>query len=314
MAGDQKDKCGVNGEVCVACGSSQDCVAGKCSCKENGSCTGCCDGDSCKAGSSDTVCGTTGGICTDCTSQSAYCLSGVCTKDCSVLSCKDGCCVGKACEKLGAANANNCGVGGVTCQNCGTGETCENGTCNNSTVCNSTSCTGYKCCSKGTCQQGYLDSSCGENGEVCRACAAYQRCFDYDCVPKDSSLWDVIVSRVVLDSGTAWDGWPQSPPPDVFVEVTIGSQTKKTSTKSDTYIPIFDEYLMTVSFKDLYNKIDFVIKDQDLLWSTQVIADCYENPLVSEIEQGWSEIYQCFGDPQNQHLMSIKFDYKLNSQ
>ena len=184
-AGNTATHCGTGGSGCVECSAeTEQCLNNVCESRaecgpEN--CAGCCDGELCKLGTSDTACGMGGVAC-----QACDCHSGSCDTpaQCGPANCA-GCCsrlFAATCE-IPAAQAlppltRTCGLGGVKCDECEDDETCEGG------VCTKTGClqTCEGCCDRtGVCQPGDTDLACGNPGELCRACPAMQRCVDGDC-------------------------------------------------------------------------------------------------------------------------------------
>jgi hypothetical protein len=88
--------CGKCGVTCV---SGQTCAGGACTC-DNQSCTGCCDGASCRSGDTDALCGAGGGVCRQCATGET-CQNGVC-----------------ACTKRSCPRQHVCAAAGSTCQTC----------------------------------------------------------------------------------------------------------------------------------------------------------------------------------------------------
>ena len=79
MAGTATDACGANGAACIECPTGQECVSaaggGACQCDATSCPTGCCDASGiCQPGDANTVCGTAGASCADCTNV-GYCSS-----------------------------------------------------------------------------------------------------------------------------------------------------------------------------------------------------------------------------------------------
>ncbi len=158
--------CGV-GHVC---GSSQVCLSGVCttrcqrtsdcpagfacngstcttSCNVNQPCHGgCCSGGTCTNGLSAAACGTSGGVCTNCSSQSTNtaCVSGAC-----------GCNVAADCPPLNACSPSLHACSLALCGGANTG--CNGGCCTN-------------LASGGTCVAGSSDTQCGGTGGQCANC------------------------------------------------------------------------------------------------------------------------------------------------
>lgn len=315
VPGNAADNCGTGGVACSQCGSNLQCVGQKCACTTT-SCPGCCDGDTCKAGSDINFCGTAGAACAKCTGTDK-CLAGTCQTDCSFLTCK-GCCNGTSCVE--PTNVSNCGAYGSACASCGGTDTCENGTCNDAAKCNSSNCpTG--CCKNGVCQVGTFNDACGENGKVCELCGQHLYCgkdpyyFTQECLATNSSTWDVIVSKVTLNSNptSPWDSFIESPLPDVYVEVTVGTQTGKTSQKDNQFTPTFDDYVLTASAADLATKISFKVYDKDFIGS-DLIGSCTDVIYPSELKDGYILIPGCGGDPANKDVLSIEFKFVVKGK
>jgi hypothetical protein len=88
-------------------------------------CDGCCQGDTCVAGSEDSACGSGGEACESCSAEST-CEQGSCVALACAETCA-GCCEGGVCQTGEAAQA--CGSGGAECTACATGDTCQEGAC-----------------------------------------------------------------------------------------------------------------------------------------------------------------------------------------
>lgn len=91
---------------------------------------------------------------------------------CGPSNCTSGCCnTAGQCVTFSGQSASTCGVGGVACSACATGESCSNGAC----TCGGSMCNG--CCGSGnTCVSPASNAQCGANGAACTACAADQEC------------------------------------------------------------------------------------------------------------------------------------------
>lgn len=129
------------------CGNNQQCVGGQCVCNAASCPNGCCNSGVCTTPTTVSLCGKPGLACTSCNATLAdsclngdcscgslgavcasgqRCVSGTCV--CDATSCPNGCCKG-ANQCLSPSNTSQCGLGGVACQTCGTGQTCPNGAC-----------------------------------------------------------------------------------------------------------------------------------------------------------------------------------------
>lgn len=176
VTGDNANSCGSKGDTCVDCGSTgQTCgtersCAGAASCNP-GNCAGCCVGERCVSGASDTTaCGKNGVTCATCLTK-GRCADGVCQAPptCDARNCLSGCCSAAGQCLTGADNAS-CGTGGAACTSCTAGgKVCTGNACVTPT-CGPGNCAG--CCSDGMCVTGGVDTACGLNGAACINCAA----------------------------------------------------------------------------------------------------------------------------------------------
>jgi hypothetical protein len=92
-------------------------------------CSGCCDGNSCETGSSNSFCGNNGYSCIKC-SSGYTCTGGACVKDATPYNCsKDcsGCCIGNKCYN--GTETTSCGKTGKGCIECLVGFFCNNQVC-----------------------------------------------------------------------------------------------------------------------------------------------------------------------------------------
>jgi hypothetical protein len=150
-------------------GLNCDVPSGRCVCRQNGRCSGCCvSATICRQASDQTkdACGLGGKACEAC-SEHARCKTedGACV--CDALS-TFGCCLPDG--KTGRPGTTNdaCGKDGDPCEVCDTGETCTAQTCQAATSCASS------CAAEGHCE--FLN--CGGNLLCCDlgACTAEDRC------------------------------------------------------------------------------------------------------------------------------------------
>ena len=83
----EQKECGPDGfgGSCGECISGQECVDGKCLCTAASCGQGCCDGNQCRSGDSDDLCGGGGGDCADCESDFLACIDRTCK--CTKASC-----------------------------------------------------------------------------------------------------------------------------------------------------------------------------------------------------------------------------------
>jgi uncharacterized protein YciU (UPF0263 family) len=200
----------------------------------------------------------------------------------------------------------------MQCLQCGGGDGCYGGTCNNASQCGSsgTDKCANGCCKNGTCQAGTSDLACGDYGDTCVYCAPHMTCdASYqECVLKPTAKLDVTIVSAEIDSTKDWDsGFEGDAKPDVYIEVTIGTQTKKSKTVDNDYNPVFNEYLMTSVASDLMGTIKLKVLDSDNWSGDDTIADCQQYFLQGELESGTATIYYpCTG---NSDLKSITFKF-----
>jgi hypothetical protein len=103
-------------------GTTSDAGCNELTCK-----TGCCSGDLCVPGTSDTTCGTFGTNCLNCALGNQACKAGACVAA-ACVGCTTGCCQGSSCE-LGMSD-QACGAKGALCINCSSrNQACVNGLC-----------------------------------------------------------------------------------------------------------------------------------------------------------------------------------------
>lgn len=130
--GTQDTACGVNGAQCNNCRNqfpAAVCQSGSCQavphCDQLTCPFGCCQGNTCVAGTQDTACGRNigdagpvgGGQCQNCTLFGQTCQGQQCVAKCNKNTCPNGCCQGNVCNTSGRANAA-CGQFGAQCDNC----------------------------------------------------------------------------------------------------------------------------------------------------------------------------------------------------
>ncbi|MBN8613960.1 MAG: hypothetical protein J0L92_25410, partial [Deltaproteobacteria bacterium] len=172
-----QDHCGSG----PACGEGQRCVDEACVCDAVSCASGCCDGDTCRAGMEPSACGAAGLACTRCPAGES-CEGGHCS-GCDAESCPEGCCSGSTCLPR---SVMACGTEGATCSPCsepssdgcgddgacacGTGPACSvgqrcvGGLC----ICDETSCPAG-CCDGASCRLRSR-ATCGAAGASCVAC------------------------------------------------------------------------------------------------------------------------------------------------
>lgn len=172
--------CGTGGNACTGCthegkgGTCEPLDAGGGVCNGVQACNtdncnfGCCNGDFCEQGTSDTACGALATACVVCpTGQS--CVNNGCQSPpfCSASNCGT-CCQGNQCVTGDADQA--CGEQSEPCQDCASrGLVCQNHQC--VPGCSPSNCTG--CCDGNVCAQGNQDLACGSGGVACQDCTQH---------------------------------------------------------------------------------------------------------------------------------------------
>lgn len=180
MDGNLREACGAGGEACSTCDSGERCSRNACveavaPCNAQTCPDGCCAGRECLPGTANAACGTGGRACSSCGDE-LECREGGCAEPikppCDPSTC-NGCCVEGVCVDGFADDA--CGSGGIACETCFEGESCDGGRCYEAdSECGLTSCDG--CCSAGVCLAGTDESACGAVGSACRSCAVGTMC------------------------------------------------------------------------------------------------------------------------------------------
>jgi hypothetical protein len=129
------------------------------------------------------------------------------------------------------------------------------------------------------------------------------------CTIKPSSNWSVSVESVEADCTKDYDyAFPSgnATKPDIYVELTVGGQVKKTKVISDTCNPVFNEFLLTATASELMGSIQIRVYDYDPIGADDPIADCQETIYESELESGSATLY--YPCPSTD-LKSIKFTF-----
>lgn len=304
VAGTDKSACGSGGTHCVTCAASQQCVNNACSC--GAGCSGCCDATgTCRSGFDDKACGLGGAPCKDCT-PAGSCVNGTCSSggSCGPSSC-NGCCQGTTCKKGDEVTA--CGQGGQPCQKCVSGETCSPvGTCVNSSKCDPSTCTG--CCKGSQCLSGQSASACGSGGAPCTSCSSNQLCKSGGCVLDPTSKWGIVIGEASIDTSKKWDTLVYTAP-DPYVSISVGSNTHKTTTKSDTYTPKWDEYTFTTSASAITTwGMNVSIYDDDS-WpsSDQLMGACKISVTEKVLSSGAGMVNSCGSSG---HIKKLTFTFK----
>ncbi|MBW2735110.1 MAG: hypothetical protein JRH20_22235 [Deltaproteobacteria bacterium] len=161
--------CVIEGKICDA--ATQSCKAPPPLCPNCA--TGCCQGNTCLSGNTDTACGALAQACTDCSRSgltcdvnARQCLGGGVCGECPTGCCKDGKC------EVGFADGA-CGGAGRPCDDCTlVGHKCDPAT----RYCSQNPCLGCAGCCTGTaCVTGDSVDACGSGGQSCVNCTAMGR-------------------------------------------------------------------------------------------------------------------------------------------
>ena len=223
---------------------------------------------------------------------------------CSSNTCA-GCCSGTLCVLVPYDQA--CGYGGAPCQACLSTQTCKDGACVTPSVCDATSCSGG-CCSQGQCQSGTQDSACGTGGAACQSCESGKVCVGQTCITKGSGSYQVLlVSLLIKDSWLVcgWSGLYPETKCDPYVEISVGSTTKTSSTKADTHTPVWNEPLLTASETDLTGQVVIKVKDEDT-GPDETIGTCYPKITSADLSAG-KKVDNCGAD-----VTDLTLEFKPN--
>ena len=179
LPGNELASCGAAGQQCLTCAAGQVCRAqpgggGVCegtpACGPQ-NCGGCCTPEGqCVTGSDTNACGRQGQACQACPAGQTCGPNRTCQPlpTCGPANCA-GCCVGNNC--VIATTPAACGRGGVACQACAQGETCNAGVCQPGPKCGPGNCAGC-CVGDDICAVGTQATACGAGGQQCNNCAA----------------------------------------------------------------------------------------------------------------------------------------------
>ena len=302
--------CGQAGSPCAVCGSSQECVGNKCACTAT-ACKGCCEGDKCQSGHLEATCGLNGAKCAKCKSGES-CVKGACSTACGAKSCPAGCCdVGGVCRA--GTDVGNCGASGNKCTQCNAsaGEVCTKGTCNNVLSCNATSCN-KGCCASSQCKFGNTNQECGSGGKVCEICKSYQSCQSNTCKLKGTANWSVTLIDVQVDATKDYDPNTiiSNPAPDIYVQLTVGTTTKKSKTVDNTAHPVYNEFLLNGTTLQLLGAIKIKVWDFDPYDPDDPLADCTDTFYEYEVEKGKATISYCGSSYTNFKSIQFAFSHK----
>lgn len=303
VPGGADDACGQGGRLCQNCGSSSKCIANRCDC-DAASCPGCCEAGTCKSGTDRESCGKSGISCVKCGINQLCSSSGVCTDTtgCSASNCA-GCCDGPECK--GGNSDQLCGKGGIACNVCKSGETCQAGICNNPATCGPGSCNG--CCSASVCLMGRSKANCGTNGGLCETCKSYELCSaTKGCELNNDALWGITVVSATIDPSKGWDTWPANSAPDVYMELTVGTLTFSTSQKDNDYDPVWNEYLGAVKTGVILNvPMQIKILDNDSPFGPETVGACSATVALSVLTSSSQTVVNSCG----QYVSKIYFKF-----
>ncbi len=252
--GDEDERCGANGAMCMACGEGQACSEdGTCitvtDCTSE-NCEGCCSSDgTCLPGNQAEACGVMGQACEACVDGTA-CNAGRCMGGCGPDNCAGCCNAMGAC--VGGDADDACGRAGLSCEDCSAnGATCGGGAC----VAESCADTCAGCCDGDICIENTTAMQCGAGGGACVACQGTQTCDAGMCTAPSGSNWDIEI--VSADLGFfPWDLWT---PGDAFVDVYLVGPTGSvivvsTSVAADTSTPMWNEKVVTQVPREVFDE------------------------------------------------------------
>jgi hypothetical protein len=176
-------QCGVAAEACVNCTADgfQTCDPTHHACANTvtvcnaSTCSGCCIGNTCFAGTEGNECGGGGQTCQACLNEGLVCTNRECVTPpaCGPGTCA-GCCFGGTC--IPGTDQTACGSSGQQCVNCvGQGDSCQatgaGGACVVPPPCGPATCAG--CCVGSSCVAGNSATACGVQGQACVDCAQF---------------------------------------------------------------------------------------------------------------------------------------------
>ena len=195
---------------------------------------------------------------------------------CDPSSCP-GCCDGDRCQSGESLAA--CGTGGVACEACALGATCEPTGCEGGPVaCGPANCDG--CCVGDTCAPGDSSAACGTGGAACAACEGFEMCMADGCGVDPGGEWQIEILDAVVPptkfDGSDWDGIGAGEC-DPFVEIRVGSAGATpivTPTMDGTLTPDWTGTLtMRVTAGEILAFLRFDMVDEDLA-SDDTIGMC----------------------------------------
>lgn len=318
LPGNTNDACGLPSTPCKLCTGTQTCQLGTCTGSvtprptQCGDCqTGCCKGTVCAPGTDDGACGGGGQSCVDCEMSQLVCDAQErrCTLPATADPCEGctGCCTNTRCEEGTADTA--CGKGGARCLDCAAlNQICDgaNGTCQD---CAST-CDG--CCRDGRCEPGTAVDNCGKGGAACADCKAKsqtcdaQECKDPGTTPT-TKRYDVTLVRAHVDS--PWYAcWEANC--DLWVEVTVGTATGKSTTIDDNNDPEWNLYLLTAPEDALLTSFEAKLYDNDYTPTLVSVATCKAALTVGDLDG--KEVSVSCDDLVSSGVATVTFTFQLN--
>lgn len=184
----------------------------------------------------------------------------------------DGCCQNGQCMPGNAITA--CGIGGLACRECFTGQSCVNGTCINQGSTCSTTCDGC-CTSTGQCINPGTDQNCGINGLPCQACGADRTCDAGACRSTAPSIISVaVVSAQVSNSDCSLTGYTDDCDPFVIMRLGNG-QDHTSSWIEDTETPTWTDAKIDVERTRLLSEVLHVeVWDDDDITGHDELGKC----------------------------------------
>lgn len=201
----------------------------------------------------------------------------------------DGCCQNGQC--MPGTTTTACGIGGLSCRECFTGQSCVNGTCINQGNTCSTTCNGC-CTGSGQCIDPATDANCGLSGLPCQACTSEQKCEGGACKSTAPSIITVaVVSAEVTNSDCSWASIFDACDPFIILKLGSGDphtsswiEDSETPTWTDAKIDVDRARLLSetlhvevwddddLSGHDELGRCDFSVKEADLTTGTLTAA------------------------------------------
>jgi len=117
--------------------------------------------------------------------------------------------------------------------------------------------------------------------------------------------------KVILVSLTIVNGYlacgPLEPNCDPLVELTIGSQSKSSTTKNDTSMPVWNEELLTATQSEITGGFQVVIYDEDYTFDEK-IGECSPQVTLPDLQSGKLVVPTC-GTLVN-YIKDLTFEFK----